>query len=496
MSGMFRLVLLWAQTKISFSIGADISFEIFKRTLYQSYPVHVSRNSSEIVSGISSKTHNIIYQIIMPLLIVASSVIMLLMIFLALLIIQPYVSIIAFGGFGLIYVVIILLTRKKLYNDSLIIGKQSILVVKILQEGLGGIRDVLLDGSQKFYCKIYKEADSSLRKAQSNVVIIGASPRYAIESLSMILIAVLAYLLGKSEDGLKTALPILGSMALGAQRLLPVLQQAYSSFASILGAEGSLEDTLLLLDQPLLNDNLVLEKVEFKDNLSINNLFFKYGNDLPYVLRDLNLEIKKGSKVGIIGYTGSGKSTLLDLIMGLLFPSEGNITIDGELLTLEKIRAWQNNISHVPQTIFLADASIMENIAFGISKEEMDFDRITVAAQKAKIHHDIISWEDGYNTQVGERGVRLSGGQRQRIGIARALYKQASFIVFDEATSALDDQTEKGVMDAIESLDKSLTILIVAHRLTTLKNCDTIIEVGKGGSLSVLTYEEIINNKS
>jgi len=312
----------------------------------------------------------------------------------------------------------------------------------------------------------------------------------------MILIAILAYLLGKSDDGLKTALPILGSMALGAQRLLPVLQQAYGSFTAILGAQGSLVDTLSLLDQPLPTDNLVEDKIELNDCLSINNLSFKYGKDLPYILQNLNFQIKKGSKVGIIGSTGSGKSTLLDLIMGLLLPTNGYISIDGNRLNFESIRAWQNNISHVPQTIFLADSSIMENIAFGVPKDEIDFERITITAQKAKIHNDIISWEDGYNTQVGERGVRLSGGQRQRIGIARALYKQANFIVFDEATSALDDQTEKGVMDAIESLDKSLTIIIVAHRLTTLQNCDKIIEVGKRGSVSILTYEEVIKNKS
>ena len=396
----------------------------------------------------------------------------------------------------MIYLAIILLTRKKLYKDSLIIGKQSNVVVKILQEGLGGIRDVLLDGSQKFYCNIYKEADASLRKAQSNVVIIGASPRYAIESLSMILIAILAYLLGKSDDGLKTALPILGSMALGAQRLLPVLQQAYGSFTAILGAQGSLVDTLSLLDQPLATDNLVEDKIQLNDCLSINNLSFKYDNDLPYILQNLNFQIKKGSKVGIIGSTGSGKSTLLDLIMGLLLPTNGYISIDGNHLNFESIRAWQNNISHVPQAIFLADSSIMENIAFGVPKEEIDFERIKHAAQKAKIHNDIISWEDGYYTQVGERGVRLSGGQRQRIGIARALYKRANFIVFDEATSALDDKTEKDVMDAIESLDKSLTIIIVAHRLTTLQNCDKIIKIGKGGSVSFLTYEELIKNKS
>ena len=204
------------------------------------------------------------------------------------------------------------------------------------------------------------------------------------------------------------------------------------------------------------------------------------------------MTIFKGSKVGFIGLTGSGKSTLLDVVMGLLEPTTGSLEVDGQAIMASNQRAWQAHIAHVPQAIFLADSTIEDNIAFGVPKDQIDFLRVQQAAQKAQIADSIESWPSRYQTVVGERGIRLSGGQRQRIGIARALYKQADVIIFDEATSALDTETEQSVMQSIEGLSKDLTLLIIAHRLTTLKNCTQIVELGGGGVKRVGSYQDMV----
>lgn len=489
-AGAVRVMLLWVTTRFSFAIGADMGINVYQRTLYQPYAVHVSRNTSEVISGISTKANSVVYSIVLPLLQLLAALIILLLILTSFVFFEPRITFLAFGGFGLIYFLIIKVAKKSLYKNSQAVSHESTQTIKALQEGLGGIRDVLIDGSQATYCDIYRNADQRLRRAQGSSVFIGQSPRYVMEAVGMSLIAILAYGLtqqtqpssGQSVAIVVGALPVLGALALGAQRLLPVLQQAYWSWASVRGAESSLQDVLALLDQPLpkwLSENGI-QHLPFNKNISLNDVSFTYRADLPYVLKGVSLNISKGSCVGFMGSTGSGKSTLLDIVMGLLSPTKGVLEVDGTKITLANCRAWQSHIAHVPQAIFLCDASIAENIAFGIPKDQIDFDRIKSAARKACIADTIESWPAKYETFVGERGVRLSGGQRQRIGIARALYKRADVIIFDEATSALDNETEAAVMDAIEALGKDHTLLIIAHRLSTLKNCEQIIEVEDG----------------
>jgi len=377
-------------------------------------------------------------------------------------------------------------------------ARESVQVIKSLQEGLGGIRDVLIDGSQATYCQVYRNADLRLRRAQGNSAFISASPRYGMEALGMLLIAALAYSLAQQDDGIAKAIPILGALALGAQRLLPVLQQAYGSWAGIQSGQAALQDTLNLLDQPLPSyaDQPAAEPLSFKHTISLKQLAFRYSPQTPYVLEQINLTIAKGSRVGFIGATGSGKSTLLDIVMGLLEPTEGTLEIDGKPVTPGNNRAWQAHIAHVPQAIFLADSSIEENIAFGVPPDQIDHERVRQAAQQAQIADIIETWPKQYQTFVGERGIRLSGGQRQRIGIARALYKQADVIIFDEATSALDNETEQAVMQAIEGLNENLTILIIAHRLTTLKNCTQIVELSECGIKRTGSYQDIVNQST
>ncbi len=493
-AGAMRLLLLWASTRLSFAAGADLSMSIYRRTLYQQYAVHCSRNSSEVINGISGKANGVIYSIILPSLTLISSSVMLIAILLTLLAVEPFITLVAFGGFGLIYALIIRLTRKRLLADSERIARESSYVIKSLQEGLGGIRDVLIDGSQATYCRIYQKADLALRRAQGNNLFISSSPRYGMEALGMMLIAALAYSLARQADGIAKVIPILGAMALGAQRLLPVLQQAYGSWTQIIGSQASLQDTLELLDQPLPDyaGQPAAQPLPFEHSISLKQLAFRYSPQTHYVLKHLNLTIAKGSRVGFIGTTGSGKSTLIDIIMGLLQPTDGTLEIDAQPVTSKNKRAWQAHIAHVPQAVFLADSSIEENIAFGVPPEQIDFQLVRQAAQRAQIADSIESWPEQYRTYVGERGIRLSGGQRQRIGIARALYKQADVIIFDEATSALDNETEQAVMQAIEGLSNDLTVLIIAHRLTTLKNCTQIVELAGAGISRVGTYKDIV----
>jgi ABC-type multidrug transport system fused ATPase/permease subunit len=493
-AGAIRLLQLWASSRLSFATGADLSISIYRRTLYQPYAVHSARNSSEVINGISGKTNGVIYSIIVPTLTLISSSVMLIAILIALLAVEPVIALAAFGGFGLIYAFIIRLTRKQLLAHSQSIARESSHVIKSLQEGLGGIRDVLIDGSQATYCHIYRNADLPLRRAQGNILFISSSPRHGMEALGMILIAALACSLAQQPDGIAKAIPILGALALGAQRLLPVLQQAYGSWTQINSGQASLQDILELLDQPLPEyaDQPVAQPLPFKHNISLKQLSFRYSPQTPYILKHLNLTIAKGGRVGFIGITGSGKSTLLDIVMGLQQPTDGTLKIDGQPVTSTNNRAWQAHIAHVPQAIFLADSSIEENIAFGVPIDQIDTQRVRQAAQQAQIADSIESWPKQYQTFVGERGIRLSGGQRQRIGVARALYKQADVIIFDEATSALDSETEEAVMQAIEGLSKDLTILIIAHRLSTLKNCTQIVELGGGGIKRSGSYQDIV----
>ena len=486
-------MLLWATTRIAFATGADLSIGIYRRTLYQPYSIHISRNSSEIINGVIGKTNSVTHSIFM-LLNLLNSIVMLSAILVVLLSVDPVIALTAFGGFGAIYGFIILMTRQRLRVNSEHMARESSNVIKSLQEGLGGIRDVLIDGSQSTYCRIYREADLPMRRAQGINSFISASPRFAMEALGMVLIAALAYILAQQADGVAKAIPVLGALALGAQRLLPVLQQAYAAWTTIQGGRASLQDTLELLGQPLPDyaDQPAAKPISFNSAIALQHLSFRYSDHTPWVLRDLNFNIAKGSRVGFIGTTGSGKSTLLDIVMGLLHPSEGILAIDGVPVDAANHRGWQAHIAHVPQSIFLADTSIEENIAFGVPRDQIDHERVMISAHSAQISEVIESWPQKYKTIVGERGIRLSGGQRQRIGIARALYKQADVIIFDEATSSLDNDTELAVIQSIESLSPDLTILIIAHRLTTLRNCTQVIELGDGGIRRVGNYKDMV----
>ena len=496
LAGGIRIFLLWATARVAFASGADLGIEVYRRTLYQPYHVHVGRNSSEVISGIINKVNGVIFGVLLALLTLVSSTLLLIAVTLGLVLINPMVAFVAASGFGASYGLITWMCRRQLHRNSERIAHEQSQVVKALQEGLGGIRDVLLDGTQPIYCDIYQKADKPLRLAQGSNTFIAGSPRYAMEALGLVLIAALTFGLSQQDEGISAALPLLGALALGAQRLLPALQQVYSAWANIVGNYASLLETIALLDQPLPAEILRSDSspLHMQDAIRLESVRFRYLSEGPWILDGVNLTIPKGSRVGFVGSTGSGKSTTLDLVMGLLSPTEGEVLVDGRPVIGEQLRAWQRNIAHVPQSIYLSDNTVAENIAFGVPPELIDLDRVRQAARQAQIASFIESSPEGYQALIGERGIRLSGGQRQRIGIARALYKQSSVLVFDEATSALDSATEQSVMVEIEALNSDLTVLIIAHRLTTIRHCDIIFELEKGRVISQGTYEELIQN--
>ena len=488
-----RLLLLYASTRLSYATGADLSIDIYRRTLYQDYSIHTSRNSSEIINSIITKTNTVIGHILVPLLTFISSVVIMLGIISIVFTINAQVALITFSIFAFLYWIITFLTKKALQKNSQLIADQSTQMVKSLQEGLGGIRDVLIDGTQEFYCKLYQSSDLSLRRASGDNLFIGSSPRHLMEAIGMILIAILAYTLTLQEGGVLVAIPILGALAIGAQKLLPVLQQVYSSYSTIKGANSSFIDVLNVLNQPLSHgaSQDLIKPISFKQEIVFKDLSFRYTKDTPWILKNVNLSFKKGETIGFIGVTGSGKSTLLDILMGLLPPTSGELLIDGTVVTKENRGTWQAHISHVPQSIYLADSTIQENIAFGVELKQIEECKVTQAAQQAQISEMINNLKNKYKAFVGEQGVQLSGGQRQRVGIARALYKDSDVLIFDEATSALDNETEQKIMQQIAQLKGNQTIFIIAHRLTTLKQCDRIIRINTDYTIEQVNYNQI-----
>jgi ABC-type bacteriocin/lantibiotic exporter with double-glycine peptidase domain len=488
-----RQTMMLAQMRFGAALATDFSVAAYRSTLFQPYSVHVARNSSDVIAGVS-KAGDLGGTLITPCLVTISSIFLIAMILTLLTWASPLLAFSLFLGFGIIYAVISLYTRRRLAAEGLLISAESSRMIKALQEGLGGIRDVLIDGSQAVYAALYQNSIFQVQRSSANILIIGQSPRFIVEGAGTVLIAGVAYLLAQRDGGLHAAIPILGGLAMGAQRILPAMQQAYSSITVIRGRVATTADALDLLEQPLPAHALLppARPIPFEKTIVLERLRFRYSSTTPWVLDGVNFAIRKGEMVGLIGITGSGKSTLIDIVMGLLEPTEGSLVVDGQQITIDNQRGWQTHIAHVPQSIFLADTTIAENIAFGMAGAGTDLNRVKSAAKRAQISTAIESWKDQYATVVGERGVRLSGGQRQRIGIARALYRNANVLIFDEATSALDNATESMVMESIEALGDQATIIIIAHRLTTLRNCQRIIELSKGKVSRIGNYEEIV----
>lgn len=501
-SAAIRALQLWVNTRISYAIGGDLSVACYRNALYQPYEVQISRNSSAVLSTIAKKigvTISVLYQAIG----LVSSIVVAMVLTLALAWIDPRITLLAGGVFGIFYLLISRKVKEVLLANSIWVAQRENYSFQILQEGLGGARDVLLDSAQEPYANEYGRIVHSMRIKQAQNVFLASSPRYLMEALGMCLMVIIAYYLVSTahHQSMTSALPMLGAFALGAQRLLPTLQQIYAAWAGIAGNYGGVNDVLELLNQKIepakngLSRPFCPRTIELKQTITLQRISYRYPNTATYVLQNASLSIRKGERIGVVGNTGGGKSTFLDVLMGLLKPESGSILVDDIPLVMENISSWQKNIAHVPQNIFLSDSSIGENVAFGRTKPDIDANRMKNAVDEAQLRDFIESLPQGYDTRVGERGIRLSGGQRQRIGIARALYKRSSVLVLDEATSALDDATENAVMATINALDRGLTVIMVSHRLTTLSGCDRIVEVRAGEIIEHGSYQNFRRSK-
>lgn len=493
LTNLLRITTIYLQSYLAARIASDLSCAVYEKTLLQPYSFHARHNSSDLVNLVLADLTALATYILIPFLFVVTNGFVVLALVCGLFLIDARVALTATLVLGSAYVGLYIWRRNLLRLNSQLIAYHNQQQIKVVQESIGGIREVILCGTHEFFESVYAKSNRMARQAYASNVTTSSTPRYTIEMLAMVAIGFLALSLGRDGD-FSQAVPVLGSLALGANRLLPPLQQSFAALAHIQGYRASLQRVLVGLQRSVdpLQAWLAPQPIRLERELRFEQVWFRYTNEGAWVLRDLNLAIVPRTTVGFVGTTGSGKSTAADLILGLLQPENGQICLDGEPLLGERLRAWQLGIAHVPQSIFLSDATIASNIAFGIPVELIDYEQVQEAARLAQLEDFIQKLPDGYETEVGERGIRLSGGQRQRVGIARALYRKAEVIVFDEATSALDNATEKEVMAAIEGLSDELTIILIAHRLSTVEKCNQIFEFSQGQIVASGSYDELL----
>ncbi len=492
-----RLTNLWLSLRVSALIGNDIAKLAYKKTLYQDYQIHINRNTSNLISALTVEIErtttsiNAMIQGFTSLLIFFS---LLTFIF----IINWQISLITVFAIGSIYIAIALTVSNVLGRNSKKLVNFNFSIVKEIKEALSSIRDVIMEGTQKFYIKEFSKIDKKLKFTIATNDFLGVFPRFSIEALAMVTISLIAFSLAKDPINKLTLFPLLGALALGSQRLLPAVQQIYLNWLLIVTYENSVKTIIELLYQEINDKKLeTTKKYNLAKEVVLENVCFAYKGVKNNALNNINLTIKKGEKLGIIGESGSGKSTLLDIIMGLLTPTKGKLYLDGFDLHARKNRnlllEWRSGLSHVPQNIYLSDSNFEENIALGSSNLKTNQEKLKLAAKKAQLSSFIDSLDKKYKSEIGEDGIKLSGGQRQRIGIARAMYKNSNFLILDEATSALDTKTEKALMKNIDQLSEDITIILVSHRLSSLKNCDKIITIENGKIISLGIPEEYKN---
>ncbi|WP_296990584.1 ABC transporter ATP-binding protein [Thalassospira sp. UBA1131] len=489
LSGVARFSLTVIQSRLSYSIGSDIALGIYLRVIRRPLIEQLKSNSSDVISAISVKTEIVVRQFLFPVLTIVSASVLSLAIVVLLFLASPAVTLVSLLSFGVLYLGVYLFTRGALRRSGETIDVETGGIIKKVQQGLGAVRDIILDSNHELYEREFVVSDRSLRRARANIQIISDVPRYVIEAGGLVFFGILAYVLS-SQGILTESLPGLGVLALGIQRLLPTLQLAYAAWACIQGAQRAVVSTLEFMDLELPREDRATKPMLFNRSIEVKALYFSYGEDHNSILKGIDLHISRGARIGVVGKTGSGKSTLLDILMGLLVPTDGAICVDGVEVDFHEPSGWHRLVAHVPQTIFIADASIGENIALGIEPNMIDEERVRWCLEKSQLSEFVDQLPKGLDTVVGEHGAWLSGGQRQRIGIARALYKSARFIVLDEATSALDESTEAEVMQSIESLGDDITIVMVAHKLNSLRYCDKIVELRDGEIYRVGSFQE------
>ena len=508
-SGVIVLVMLAFSTVISMfttwrlsifgaRIGTEIADRLYSYYMQQSWQFHASGSSAQLTKQVSTEAARISNDIIQPLMQMNSKLVLALFISISIVIYDPVIAILGLFIFSLAYFVLYRLVRQKLESNGQQLSEVSTRRFRLMNEGFGGIKDVLLLNRSHDFITRFHDSGKVFARAQGTNIAISQVPRYFIELIAFGAMISLVLVLIKVHSGnLGEVLPILAVYALAAFKLLPALQQIYSSLSQIKGNTAAFEAVKDDLErsfdsQKTSSDTVVSTPINLKRSIKLSNIEFTYpGKDRPAV-DGVNMGIPVNSVIGLVGSSGSGKSTLIDLLLGLLTPQQGGIYVDDVRITADNKRAWQDLLGFVPQSIFLSEGSIAENIAFGIPAKDISLKQVNKALKLANLTELVEQLPDGVNTRVGERGVQLSGGQRQRIGIARALYHEAEVLVFDEATSALDGITEKIVMDAIHEFSGQKTIVMIAHRLKTVEKCDLIYFMEHGKIIDHGTYQELV----
>ena len=481
MSGLARLNLLWSQSIFVHKIGHELGVNALKQSLSQDYEWYSGKNSSELIATLQNILL-IIGGFITPVIQFISALVISIFIIVGVVLANAEIAVILSGVLIASYLVIGLLYSNGIKGISLTIKKTQPLRIQCIQEALGGIQDILLTGIRSFYLDKYIFYDKKFMGARALHIFLGRSPRYIIETIGIAALVLIVFFT-KGQEGASYIIPTIGAIAIGAQKLLPLIQQIYASWSSIKGSYDVMNQLIGLISLNNNMDKKSQSKIELKNNIFLDKVSFSYGKSNHMILNEFSFQIKKGERIGIVGKTGSGKSTLINVLMGLLTPKKGEFYVDNKLIDDSLKLSWRENISHIPQHIYLSDSTIRENIAFGVELKKINIERVNKIIQVAALSDLISDLPDGIDTKVGENGAKLSGGQRQRVGIARALYRRRDVMVLDEATSALDEATEKKIMEAIYLLDKNITIIMISHRPSTLSGCDRVIDLDDNASI-------------
>lgn len=498
-SSLISIFTIWKLSMFAFSIGSEISDRLYTFYLRQDWLFHSEGSSAQLTKKIATETVRVTGGILVPLVHLNAKIVLALLMITSIFIYDAKVAIVGAIIFTFTYYTLIMAVKRRLESYGSATTKVMEQRFRLMNEGFGGIKDLLLLGRDYDFIKRFKKTGILLAFSQGSGTALIQAPRYLIELLAFgSLILLILYLLISYDGDLSVILPILTLYAVGAIKLLPAFQQIYQSISVINTNTAAFDE----IREDLKNIKLAeLQTLKAKDKhsylypkkqLALKNISFTYPNKDKKVLNQINISIPARSIIGIVGPSGAGKSTIIDVLLGLIKPQQGDLVVDDTVIDDHNCRSWQNSIGFVAQNIFLSEGTIAENVAFGISNEEIDLEQVQKALNLASLGEFCETLSDGIHTKVGERGVQLSGGQRQRIGIARALYHKVEVIVFDEATSSLDGITEKQIMEAIHSFGGNKTIILIAHRLKTVQNCDQIFFIENGEIHDKGTYDELI----
>jgi len=495
---LVSMFITWRLTMFANKVGIEIGDRLYTYYLNQDWLFHTIGNSSNLTKKIANETTRVTIEILVPLMLMNSRIVLTFFILLLIFLHDPLILILFLLVFTLSYIILFKFVRKQLVINGKNISNMFLERFKLMSEGFGGIKEVLLLGRSNYFKERFIKAGNKLSYSLGINRTIALAPRYFMELLGFAtMIGLVLYLIKNSQGNLGIILPILSAYALAGMKLLPALQQIYHSIAQVKGNISAYET----IQEDLKNSNATetSQKVETNqqvwskhNEINLKNITFNYPDKAIPALENISLTIKPNTTVGFVGTTGSGKSTLIDIILGLIKPQQGEIAIDGTPLTKKNLRMWQNKIGFVPQTIFLTEGTIAENITFGIPQDLIDYVQIKKVLKLAHLEEWVSQLEKGVYTKVGERGVQVSGGQKQRIGIARALYNEADVLVFDEATSALDGITEKNIMNAINKFTGQKTLIIIAHRMKTVEKCNQIFMMENGRVVYRGTYQQLL----